>query len=57
MCGTVFHQDGCLLGSVIELVFKSPLEDEVKPEFFSLSPAVWMEETGAWGDCNLPVYT
>lgn len=52
----VLHQEGCLLGSVLELVFKTQLEDEVKSEFFSLSPAVWLEEKGEWGDRNLSVY-
>lgn len=55
MCGMIPHHEGCPLGSVLELIFKTHLEGEVKSflfEFFYMG-----EEKGEWGECGLPFYT
>lgn len=55
MCGTILHHEGCPLGSVLELIFKTQLEGEVKSflfDFFYMD-----EEKGEWGERGLPFYT
>lgn len=35
MCGMILHHEGCPLGSVVELIFKTQLEGEVMSKVFS----------------------